>query len=225
MIIRQNPLRMLKASPYDKETCAALARKNISMCAVYITAYPDFLRPAANLLTLHLSETLYHLTYPLCDGDTDVDFSAITDSFKMAYGLVKKLARSFYGSRKALSAITTSYCALKRTVIVSSTLGHLVDFICKEHEASINASSNGETGATQQQGGTSEVPLHSSNTSRTPISGNDDTEQGTDLDQLLDHEDLGLRWPVMSGVDLNFGWPELELRVERDVLNLLGNGL
>lgn len=227
MIIRQNPLRRLKASLYDKETCAVLARENISMCAAYIVAYPDFLRPAANILTLHLSESIYHLTYSVCDGDADLDASAITESFKMAYGLVKKLARSFHGSRKALNAITTSYCALKRTAVMSNTLGCLVDFISREHEAMINGSSNGETMTTQQNSETSNAPLHFPNIARTPISTNDETGLGTETDQIVCDEDFGLQWPVIGSADLGviegFSWPELELGVERDVVKLLGH--
>lgn len=228
MIIRQNPLRKMKVSQYDKMTCALLARKNVSMCAAYIATYADFLRPTANILTLHLSETLYHLTYALCDGDADVDSAATTESFKIAYGLIKKLARSFYGSRKALGAITTSYCALKRTVIVSSTLRHLVDFICKEQETAVNASSDSETVTVQQHDEASDVPLHSSNISRTPASvhRNSEMTMGNDLDQYLGHEDLGLQWPVMTDIDIgimeSFSWPELELSLEREFLPTLG---
>jgi len=159
-----------------------------------------------------------------------MDFAGIIDSFKMAYGLVKKLARSFYGARTVLRAIMTSYCALKRTAIGSSTLEHLVDFVCKEHEALINdASPHGESVISQQQDETSQLPVYSSNLSRTPGSSNDDTGLSIDLNQLPGSEDLGLQWPVMGGIDLGamqgFTWPELELGVQRDVLNILGNGL
>ena len=199
------------------------------MCAAYIVAYPNFLRPAANILTLHLSESLYQLTYSVCNGDADVDASAIFESFKMAYGLVKKLSRSFYGSRKALYAITTSYCTLKRTVVMSSTLGSMVDFISREHESAVNSSSNSETITIQQKGETSNVPRHVSNISRTPVSSSDETGLGTEFDQIVYDEDFGLQWPVMRSADLdimeNFNWPELELGVERDVMKLLGNSL
>lgn len=229
MIIRQNPLRRMKASPYDKETCAVLARENISMCAAYIVAYPNFLRPAANVLALHLSESLYQLTYSVCNGDADIDASAIFESFKMAYGLIKKLARSFQGSRKALHAITTSYCTLKRTVAMSGTLGNMVDFISREHELVINSSSSSETITIQQKGETIKSPLHVSNISRTPVSSSDETGVGPGLDQIVCDEDFGLQWPVMRSPDLdimeNFNWSELDLGVERDVMKLLGSTL
>lgn len=193
------------------------------MCATYIAAYGDCLRPAANLLTLHLSETLYHLTHALCDGDADVGASAITKSFKVAFGLLKKLARSFNGSRKALGAITTSYLALKRTVMSSSTLRHLVDFIYKEHQAVVNPPSRAEPDATQQPTRSSYVPPQSTGMSQIPASAttNDDAGIGFDLDQLLAHDKSGLQWPVMNDVDLGTmevsGWPELQLTLGREV--------
>ncbi|KIW16979.1 hypothetical protein PV08_04170 [Exophiala spinifera] len=223
MIIRQNPLRKTQVSQYDQETCVVLARDNIYMCAAYIAAYSDCLRPAANLLTLHLSETLYHLTYALCDGDADVGLLNITDSFKMAYGLLKKLARSFYGSRKALRAVTTSYLAFKRTVIGSSTLGHLVDFIFKEHEVMVNSSSDGESATIQSQNEATCAPSQSSSVFQIPVAAimNDDPGIGFDLDHLMAHDKSGLHWPVMNDVDLGtmegLSWPELELGLEREV--------
>ncbi|KAM3419704.1 hypothetical protein BST61_g3037 [Cercospora zeina] len=216
MIIRQNPIRKTKANPHDRRICAALGRKNVSMCSAYMAAYPDSLRSAANVLTVHLSETLYHLTYALCDGNPQMDAPAVIDSFMDGYGLLKKLARNFHGPRKALSAITTSYCALKGTVL-SSTLGRLVDFIRKEHEAAINTAANGDTMTAQQQDGIFDASLQLPDVSRLSSANktNDATGTGAELEQYFGSEELGFQWPVMSDIDLNilqdFEWPELDI--------------
>ncbi|KAF2208664.1 hypothetical protein CERZMDRAFT_107379 [Cercospora zeae-maydis SCOH1-5] len=221
MIIRQNPIRKTKAKPHDGRICAALGRKNVSMCAAYMAAYPDSLRSAANVLTAHIGETLYHFTYALCDANPQLDASAVIDSFTDGYGLLKKLARDFHGPRKALNAITTSYCALKRTVL-SSTLGRLVDFIRKEHEAAINAAANGDTMTAQQQDGISDVSLHLPHVSKPPSTDktNDAPGTGAGLDQDFGSEELGFQWPVMSDIDLNilqdFEWPELEISLANE---------
>lgn len=223
MIIRQNPLRKTQVSQHDQETCVVLARDNVSICAAYIATYSACLRPAANILTLHLSEALYHLTYALCDGEADVGLFTTIDSFKMAYGLLRKLAQSFYGSRKALHAITASYLALKRTVIGSRTLGHLVDFICKEYEVVVDPSSNGESVTNQPHNEATRIPSPSSSVLQIPVAAttNDDPGVGFNLDHLMAHDKPGLHWPVMNDVDLGsmegFSWPELELGLVREV--------
>jgi len=196
------------------------------MCATYIAAYPALLRPAASILTLHLSEALCHLTYTVHGQDSDMDQSAVLDSFKIAFGLLKKIARCFYGARKALTAITTSYSALKRVSIASNTLVSLVDFVAEEHEALRSAASAAETTAAQRQAGSSTVAPQPSNTIQTPVSGNEDTALAMDLEQFFDQSHSLSPWPMMGDVTLgtanlgtmeNFDWPDLEWRLERVV--------
>ncbi|KAM3418714.1 hypothetical protein BST61_g4691 [Cercospora zeina] len=195
MIIRQNPTRGMKASPYDRRICAALAKDSTSICAAYIAAYPGVRRPAANILTLHLSETLCHLVYIVHDPDSGVEHSTLTDSFKMAHELLKKLATGFYGARKALSSIAASLCALKCTVTTSSTLGHLVDFVSREQEAFRKANSEGEMMNAEPQDKTSAGTAQSSNTIPASLFGNGDAALEMDLEQCLVHADPFFQWP------------------------------
>lgn len=182
------------------------------------------LRPGASLLTSNLTESLYHLTCALRDGDGDVDPKAGLESFKTAFGLIKFLAQNFYAARKALVAITMSYSSLTSATSVSSPMSQLVDFVSRETATLSTESWSKQTAANQNTNDFRGFTSPNSTAVNMPEPVDKEASTESEVAEPLKARDLNIPWPFMGDFDPvvmeTLAWPDLEFNLGRDMFDM-----